>query len=151
MKAINIIALLAGGSLIQAANVDTRAAEEECGALGVMEAPASAYLNGGVVRQCRDHPMGSDRGLDINDEVANAPFKQAEARNSVPDTLTKRCPRTAAWGCGNGGYCWKNCGRNGEWCWTAGNYGNGPWARCSSWKDCGFDDMRYSCSGGCGC
>ncbi|ATY66322.1 kinase domain [Cordyceps militaris] len=147
MKAINLISLLASGSLVWAADVDRRAAEEECGALGVMEAPAAAYLNGGTVRKCRDHPMGSNRGFDMSDTVANAPFQQPERRDSrrdtkpIPDALAKRCERTAGWGCGNGGYCWKNCGRNGEWCWTAADDGNGPWARCNTWKDCGWDHL----------
>ncbi|KAJ3490650.1 hypothetical protein NLG97_g5735 [Lecanicillium saksenae] len=140
MKAVNALYLLASASVAWTANVDRRIAEEECGSLGVMEAPASAYANGGTVRKCRDHPLGKGRPI------------QKRGDTVLPVALDKRCstPLNAPWGCDNG-YCWKGCGLNYEWCWTAGNYGTGDWARCSSGKDCGFDDERFTCSGGCGC
>ncbi|KAF9534046.1 hypothetical protein CPB83DRAFT_728072, partial [Crepidotus variabilis] len=40
-------------------------------------------------------------------------------------------------GC-TGGYCWKVCGNNGEWCWTANNGGVGSLISCSNWQDCSF-------------
>lgn len=142
MRFINALCLLASTSLVGAANVDRRIAEEECGALGVMEAPASAYANGGVVRKCRDHPLG------------NPPPPVSEKREDNPllSARQTRCPNplNGPWGCTRG-YCWKGCQLGYKWCWTAGNYGNGPWARCTRGGDCGFDDERFSCSGGCGC
>ncbi|OAA36903.1 protein kinase domain protein [Beauveria brongniartii RCEF 3172] len=144
MKATNAIHLLASTCLTWAANVDRRVAEAECGALGVMEAPASAYANGGIVRKCRDHPLGNSGSAPVSGKRDESPLLNA---------LHKRCntPLDEPWGCSNTGYCWKACGQDGEWCWTAGNYGNGNWATCSSVGDCGSDDERFGCSGGCGC
>ncbi|KAJ6785752.1 hypothetical protein PWT90_04842 [Aphanocladium album] len=141
MKFSNVISLLASGALALAANVDKLAAEAECGPLHVMDAPASAY-NTGEVRKCRDHPMG------------NAPAKRSARPLSdlAASSVEKRCaPLPSETGCGDGGYCWKSCGAKGEWCWTASNFGNGPWARCKTDQQCGSDNQGFGCGGACGC
>ncbi|KAF9262624.1 hypothetical protein L218DRAFT_394915 [Marasmius fiardii PR-910] len=105
----------------------------ECGELGVLTYNVSdlpAGVSPDSVRKCANHPLGK-----ITPEIA--------ARDGAPATniLGKRdCWYGASYGCsGDAGkpkYCWKTCGANGEWCWTAQGGGWGPWIGCNTAEDC---------------
>lgn len=135
---------------------------QKCGILGVMSVNA-AELPKGVkpndVRKCLDHPMGRDRDLK---KASMAPVTpeflalrnetEGEVKGSDLTVKPLACEKGAPYGCSKG-YCWKTCGKNGEWCWTAYKGGLGSWIKCNSWKDCGT--TTYACGRGgcpsCGC
>ena len=55
------------------------------------------------------------------------------------------------WGCENG-YCWKQCGDPGEWCWLAFDGGNGGWVTCANDGACNANNLPGTgCRGGCSC
>ncbi|KAK6539393.1 hypothetical protein TWF694_009618 [Orbilia ellipsospora] len=142
ITALFLIAQITGG---MAAAVSVDAAE--CGELGLLEVH---NLPSGVdhtqLRKCAGHPMGRDRDLpnaslvywtdEQREKAQNAP--KLDAR-SVVATLSGRganaCWNGASTGCSKG-YCWKTCGSNGEWCWTAANGGAGDWLKCSNGNEC---------------
>ncbi|KAK5989540.1 hypothetical protein PT974_11067 [Cladobotryum mycophilum] len=150
MKANTIALILAYAASAYAAAV-VADAETSCGSLGVMKYDANKLPAGATpddVRQCADHPLGHNR----NQEPASlAPLHAGEmsVAPSGEDILVNRaaasCYRDAPYGCTRG-YCWKVCGNNGEWCWTARAGGIGKWFTCNSWKDC---DAKQACGKGC--
>ena len=105
----------------------------ECGALGIMDVDMSklpSSVNTSEIRTCAGHPAGTS-----------------------PDALTKR---SCYWGkkragCSKG-YCWKKCGSNGQWCWSAYNDGYGDWIGCNKDSQC---NVNQACGLGnckdCGC
>ncbi|KAF7373480.1 Protein kinase domain protein [Mycena sanguinolenta] len=125
-----------------ATSIDTTATDE-CGALGVMQIPD--VLPDGVsrtdFRKCASHPFEVN-GTRINHDGTLGLVARAA------DT----CETASPYGCtvSNGvGYCWKVCGSGGQWCWTASNYGAGPWDTCNTFKDCGIDNAAFGCGVGC--
>lgn len=109
----------------------------ECGALGVMKVDKESLppgVNPDNVRKCLNHPEGL-----LRQPQENEVFK-------------RDCWKRASLGCSNSGYCWRQCGQNGEWCWAAEEGGLGSWIRCSKWQDC---NVNMACGGGgcdvCGC
>ncbi|PWY76124.1 hypothetical protein BO94DRAFT_538503 [Aspergillus sclerotioniger CBS 115572] len=139
----------------------------ECGDLDIM-AVSKADLPEGVspsdVRKCKDHPLGRNRSLegaslapqdDIDPSLSinTTATSEVEARSDLNTLGERSCYSAAPYGCSKG-YCWKACGENGEWCWTARKAGVGAWYTCSTYKDCGT--TTYACgvgcpSCGCGC
>ncbi|CEL01997.1 hypothetical protein ASPCAL01573 [Aspergillus calidoustus] len=78
----------------------------------------------------------SDLDLDLDPEVnLNVGTREQAA-----------CEWKAEYGCPGSGYCWKTCGKQGEWCWTATKGGIGSWITCSTWRDCGTH--TYACARG---
>lgn len=120
---------------ILSAIIDTHAAADGCGNLGVMI--DNGTLPEGVdptqLRKCVDHPLGKP-DLTPRGELAD-----------TAGTLVKRVcdPGSAKWGCSNG-YCWKLCGPpgSGNWCWTARDEGYGDWITCSSSTEC---SLSFAC------
>lgn len=108
--------------------------DETCGTLGVMD--ASDSLSAGAttenVRKCAEHPLTNGTLPGLSEDKENSASK---------------CYFDAPYGCSDG-YCWKACGNNGEWCWTAKNGGTGDWYTCSASTQCGDSDT-YACGQGC--
>lgn len=125
--------------------------EAICGDLGVMDI-APADLPAGVqpseIRLCADHPMGRDRELDPKKGASLAPVEDEKVAPSAKMLFERKCSFGAPYGCSKG-FCWKQCGKGGEWCWAAGAGGTGPWKGCHSWQDCGVDDTTYGCGKNC--
>ncbi|EXA43425.1 hypothetical protein FOVG_08407 [Fusarium oxysporum f. sp. pisi HDV247] len=126
--------------------------EAICGDLGVMDiAPGNLpeAVQPWEVRLCVDHTLGRDRELDPENGASLAPSVKEEGPSLVSKRLfEKKCSFSAEYGCSKR-YCWKQCGKNGEWCWTAVSGGTGPWRGCHSWQDCGMDDIDYGCGRNC--
>lgn len=136
-------------------------AVDECSGLGGAMSILADKLPEGVtpsdVRKCVEHPLGRERYLE---EASLAPPEdtkknstQLETRNPLNERAADACYNAAPYGCSKG-YCWKSCGSNGEWCWTATKGGLGSWITCSTYQDCGT--TTYACgiggvSGGCSC
>ncbi|KAJ5127899.1 hypothetical protein N7448_008678 [Penicillium atrosanguineum] len=135
---------------------------DECRSLGGAMSIQAHELPEGVsasdVRKCVEHPLGRERYFE---DASLAPFNEEQKKNSTQfetrDPLDERaadaCYTAAPYGCSKG-YCWKSCGSNGEWCWTANKAGLGSWITCSKYQDCGT--TTYACgiggaSGGCSC
>ncbi|KAK6533668.1 hypothetical protein TWF694_002601 [Orbilia ellipsospora] len=132
----------------------------ECGSLGVFS--PDTILPEGVqasdVRRCADHPLGRDRDLK-NASLApmDAEFTKRSQNNGemTADTViahlsgrsAQACFFGAPYGCTKG-FCWKSCGKNGEWCWTANQGGLGQWQACSTFGDCA-PSSNYACGAGC--
>lgn len=144
---ISIIAIL-----LQARNTlsaTTAELAEECGALGIMEIPADASL--ADYRHCNSHPLGPDRRIYANQDLAlgidPSPKRDLGAVKAagIFGRAAQACWWDAPLGCTNG-YCWKSCGKAGEWCWTAYNNGVGDWARCERAEDCNSEE---ACGQGC--
>ncbi|RAH49952.1 uncharacterized protein BO95DRAFT_505203 [Aspergillus brunneoviolaceus CBS 621.78] len=141
----------------------------ECGDLGVMIIPAADLPEGVLpsdVRKCREHPLGRNRYLEsaslapldpVDVQALTGNTASGEARSEPKHLNTSEpqaCYRDAPYGCSKG-YCWKVCGSNGEWCWTAKGGGAGAWYTCNRYQNCGTGTM-YVCgrncpSCGCGC
>ncbi|KAK2612506.1 hypothetical protein QQS21_001444 [Conoideocrella luteorostrata] len=104
----------------------------ECGAMGVMKvdlADVSADVDPSAIRKCAEHPLAAS-----------------------PNPVSKRdCWYGKSSGCSKG-YCYKSCGGNGQWCWTAFNDGYGNWIgcqndnQCSTNQACGIGNCKA-----CGC
>ncbi|PYI29060.1 hypothetical protein BP00DRAFT_479945 [Aspergillus indologenus CBS 114.80] len=134
----------------------------ECGNLGIMVVP-TADLPKGVhpsdVRICRDHPLGRNRDIegaslapldpmDVQTLEGNTAALEGRSEPKMPNTAElQTCYKNAPYGC-SGGYCWKVCGNNGEWCWTAKNSGVGAWYTCNRYQNCGTGTI-YACGRGC--
>ncbi|KAJ6261627.1 hypothetical protein Dda_4297 [Drechslerella dactyloides] len=158
--------LIAQFSGAMAAAVSADAAE--CGSLGVLDTKnvrAGADLS--KLRKCSGHPMGRDRDLEhallgpliSADSEAAQNAAPLDARSVIP-ALSGRganaCWFGASYGCSKN-FCWRNCGPNGQWCWTATNSGSGEWIGCNAasqcadlnaacGKDCKKDDKSCGCS-----
>ncbi|KAI1072867.1 hypothetical protein LB507_011480 [Fusarium sp. FIESC RH6] len=127
--------------------------EAVCGSLGVMNVAPSDIpvgVKASEVRLCADHPNGGrDRQLDPKKGASLAPFENKKPVQHSPKSLFERtCELTAPYGCSDR-FCWKVCGKGGQWCWTANAKGTGPWRGCHSWHDCGMDDEHYGCGNNC--
>ncbi|KAG6010470.1 hypothetical protein E4U21_006472 [Claviceps maximensis] len=119
----------------------TRAAHTTCGSLGIMAVDKSTLppsVDAEHIRECLDHPEA----------------KQLQPRLGL-ELVERACWEGGTQlGCSKEGYCWKVCGPQGQWCWTAYNSGFGEWIRCSGAKDC---NTGMSCGQGgddckaCGC
>ncbi|KAJ0148180.1 hypothetical protein HZ326_9225 [Fusarium oxysporum f. sp. albedinis] len=92
--------------------------EAICGDLGVMDiAPGDLpeAVQPWEVRLCVDHPLGHDRELDPEKGASLAPSVKEEGPSLVSKRLfEKKCSFSAEYGCSKR-YCWKQCGKNGEW------------------------------------
>ncbi|KAF3935454.1 hypothetical protein ABW20_dc0108010 [Dactylellina cionopaga] len=152
-----LIAQISGG---MAAAVSSAAAE--CGSLGVMQVPAGA--DPANFRKCAGHPLGHARDLSQTtytpltpEQIEKAQNVKLDARSVIP-ALSGRGVNACWFGANSGctkGYCWKSCGNNGEWCWTASSGGSGPWVQCNSANQCGSGEAcGQGCKSGsndCGC
>ncbi|KAF3902850.1 hypothetical protein AA313_de0207259 [Arthrobotrys entomopaga] len=129
----------------------------ECGKLGIISADTilPANVQASDVRRCADHPLGRDRDLK---NASLAPMtsefmKRSQNSEVTADTVIahlsgrSKCYFGAPYGCTKG-YCWKSCGKNGEWCWTASQGGLGQWKACSSFNDCSTSG-DFACGAGC--
>ncbi|KAM3452738.1 hypothetical protein MY3296_004307 [Beauveria thailandica] len=111
-----------------------------------MEAPASACANGATLGKCRDHLLGNSGSGSVSEKRDESPLllnslqKAARPRSTGPGAAPAATAGRAV-----------ACNQGYKWCWTAANYDNGPWARCNRGWDREFDDLRFSCSGGCAC
>ncbi|KAI7758661.1 hypothetical protein LZL87_007052 [Fusarium oxysporum] len=113
------------------------------------ESPIRVSKQSAEVRLCADHPLGCDRELEPEKGASLAPSVKDEGALLVGKRLFERkCSFSAEYDCSKG-YCWKQCGKNGEWCWTAVSGGTGPWRGCHSWQGCGIDDIDYGCGQNC--
>ncbi|KAL3952683.1 hypothetical protein VFPFJ_11403 [Purpureocillium lilacinum] len=131
MKLLNVLLM----ALVHARSGFSTPVEDvagQCGALGVMKVDTSALPAGvdpGAIRKCAEHPVAAS-----------------------PNPIAKRdCWYGKNSGCSKG-YCWKSCGGNGQWCWTAFNDGYGNWIGCSNDNQC---NTNQACGIGncktCGC
>lgn len=130
-------------------------AAEECGDLGVMaytDAALAKGINTTGIRTCKEHPLGP------NPRPEPQGLGESDAKRDLDDLLNPREELQACWygdpyGCSKG-YCYKVCGDNGRWCWTAWNGGWGDWRTCSAKDDC-KDTQGAECGEGgckaCGC
>ncbi|KPM41722.1 hypothetical protein AK830_g4816 [Neonectria ditissima] len=131
MKTSNNALLLLAYSVLVSSAVSPASPEARakaiCGDLGILDITT---LPDGVepseLRLCADHPMGRNRTLDPKKGASLAPGGEGYRKDITPadstDVLSKRvCYDAAPYGC-EGKWCWKTCGDNEEWCWTA-------WAR----------------------
>ncbi|RAK79651.1 uncharacterized protein BO72DRAFT_373150 [Aspergillus fijiensis CBS 313.89] len=142
---LSILVVLTSALTISPTSTGNNDPAIECGDLGVMVIPAADLPEGVLpsdVRKCREHPLGRNRYLE---SASLAPLDPVDPQ---------ACYRDAPYGCSKG-YCWKVCGSNGEWCWTAKGGGAGAWYTCSRYQNCGTGTM-YACgrncpSCGCGC
>ncbi|KAF1943856.1 hypothetical protein EJ02DRAFT_483853 [Clathrospora elynae] len=113
-------------SATTSADLEAAALVEQCGDLGVQVLPEGA--DPALYRACADHPPRRRpqelKAADVFGRAANACYWDANV------------------GC-SGGYCWKSCRSNRQWCWTADEDGSGPWLQCtrfnqrSAVQDCG--------------
>ncbi|RAH77612.1 hypothetical protein BO86DRAFT_322812 [Aspergillus japonicus CBS 114.51] len=134
----------------------------ECGNLGIMvvltaDLPEGVYPSD--VRICRDHPLGRNRDIkgvslapldpmDVQALEGNTAALEGRSEPTIPNTSElQACYKNAPYGC-SGGYCWKVCGNNGEWCWTAKNSGVGAWYTCNRYQNCGTGTI-HACGRGC--
>ena len=159
---INVFVAFAFISVASAAVTPNVRVQEICGDLGVMDVATNELASGvGVsdIRMCADHPLGRNRTLDEAEGASLAPVDPNDAHvlartPSSLNTLEERsCNYKAPYGC-SGGYCWKSCGKNGVWCWTASKGGVGAWAKCSKFEDCGTVGIYFGCGkacASCGC
>ncbi|KAF3310803.1 hypothetical protein TWF173_009160 [Orbilia oligospora] len=149
-----------------AAAVSSAAAE--CGSLGVLEIDLNdlpAGVDPSALRKCAGHPLGHTRDLKKTtytpltpEEIERAQNVELDARSVIP-ALSGRAANACWFGASSGctdGYCWKSCGNNGEWCWTAANGGSGNWLQCNSANQCGTGEAcgkgcKKSKSCGCSC
>jgi hypothetical protein len=73
--------------------------------------------------------------------VAVEPLEEAQVQSCA----------SRPWGCDNG-YCWKQCGDPGEWCWQAVDGGQGGWLTCANDAACNVNNLQnVGCSGDCSC
>ncbi|KAE8384030.1 hypothetical protein BDV23DRAFT_189625 [Aspergillus alliaceus] len=77
-----------------------------------------------------------------SEELANDDPMAKELANVF---AAQKCWTRSPYGCSKDRYCWKQCGNNGQWCWTAHAGGTGPWTSCSTDADCvpGKDDSDF--------
>lgn len=150
---------------------------DECGDLGVMPIPDGADPS--HYRKCLLHPAGNfnphehmvetdrPREADIaeleskgwpqeQDELVEAISKWESSPNNVFASKRMACWYDSYWGCSRDGWCWSSCGccpdLEGYWCWLAGDYGRGPWLRCTRNDQCNPTlSPAMMCGGGCGC
>ncbi|KAK2766264.1 hypothetical protein FQN54_007781 [Arachnomyces sp. PD_36] len=131
-------------------------AEARCGDLGAMTVPEGADAS--QFRSCLEHPLGA-RPQSSDLENRAPPMSSHDMTKRAEPVLRDDVTAQACWhgdpvGCTDG-YCWKTCGDNGEWCWTALHEGTGPWYKCSAsdqcheYMACGVGSSCDSC--GCSC
>lgn len=103
----------------------------ECGDLGVTidDGTLPPDINATDVRTCTNHPLSNQTALEHS----------LDKRNCVWNKKS---------GCDKG-YCWKKCGNEGQWCWTARVKGFGDWYTCGSDRDCNEKMDCGNASGGC--
>ncbi|KAK2592410.1 hypothetical protein QQS21_009893 [Conoideocrella luteorostrata] len=150
----SLTALLAYAALTMAAATDVSSAaihaQAVCGDLGVMNiAPENLHADTAAsdVRMCAEHPLGRNRSLDPAKGASLAPLENGDKTvldNPLNSPDKRACYTKAPYGC-SGGYCWKSCGNKGEWCWTAGAWGAGSWAKCKRFQDCGTGGINFGC------
>lgn len=142
-------------ALPDAAAADAMACRDLGGVMRIKSSELPEGVSVSDVRKCVEHPHGRQR---ILDKASLAPFEaNSTLAERVPLDLEERdaqkCYNAAPYGC-DGGYCWKSCGKKGQWCWTAHKGGLGSWIKCKTFHDCG--QATYACgrggaSGGCSC
>ncbi|KAJ8095426.1 hypothetical protein PM082_023196 [Marasmius tenuissimus] len=137
------------------------ATAQECGSLGVLNVDLNNLPEGMTpsdVRKCADHPIGSKPRQNAQSESVapmDRPKSELTDRSDIIEGgAAQVCDVFDPYGCSSG-YCWKACGAlgSGDWCWTAGGDGSGPWMTCSKSSDC---DRNAACGKGdncstCGC
>ncbi|KAK6336196.1 hypothetical protein TWF696_001759 [Orbilia brochopaga] len=130
----------------------------ECGSLGVLNTDnLPAGVDPSAVRKCDGHPLGRDRAVNTAlltpataEELQAAQNGGALDARSVVKALSGRATNACWFGASSGctkGYCWRNCGPNGQWCWTATNSGYGDWIQCRDAGSCA--DSNAACGQGC--
>jgi len=154
----------------------TEDAAAECGDLGVMSIPNRllAGVNPAEVRKCLEHPLAHSEpspyppqppptradlwatvAVDLSIESGPESSVVVARAEVTADLVPRACFFGDQYGC-SGGYCWKRCGLQGEWCWLAYNAGYGAWTKCFRAADCvGFAQPEPDCGKGgcdaCGC
>lgn len=119
------------------------------------EAIIADYVFVDQYRKCRDHPTKLQGG--VAGPGSKLSLRDLQENYSPTTPLDVKFVKRACWygaavGCSQTGWCYSRCGAPysaGKWCWTAANYGNGPWARFSVDKQC--LPKTIFCSGGCDC
>ncbi|EJT76565.1 hypothetical protein GGTG_06483 [Gaeumannomyces tritici R3-111a-1] len=118
-------------------------------------------------RKCKEHPLlllaggmpttPSEDGDVMEAEAVALEVRAADAADAGRRVFARACACLKSGsniGCEKD-YCWKECGRNREWCWLADNGGTGAWTTCRSAFHCAGkaigSDKRADCSrGNCG-
>ncbi|EFY95661.2 IDI-2 precursor [Metarhizium robertsii ARSEF 23] len=82
--------------------------DAECGALGVMKIDKDTLppgVNPDNVRKCLNHPESLVR------------------EKGDKKIFERQCWKGGEYGCSHNGYCWRQCGPSGRWCWAAEEQG----------------------------
>ena len=128
------------------------ALEKECGSLGIMDVPSGNLES--EVRHCANHPLGRDPNFEAMLSGSSAMRNEHAPANILAREKSVCSEIVAPFGCDRG-YCWKQCGSFGQWCWSAHGDGYGPWAMCHHGKDCSYKSLVCGASdrkdGGCSC
>ncbi|KAK1229358.1 hypothetical protein PQX77_007579 [Marasmius sp. AFHP31] len=156
---VGILAIIIQIASVHSVAVSPSDATEGCGSLGVLNVDLNNLPEGMTandVRKCADHPLGSKPRQNAQWESL-APMESSltnRSANSIEDRAAQACYYDAPYGCSDG-FCWTACGApgSGNWCWTAGGDGSGPWLTCSTFNDC---NPNAACGkgnncGACGC
>jgi hypothetical protein len=156
MKFNLLSVLIAGFTLVYSKVLPSLNSATNCGTLGLMTyEPSSLFQNVKQedIRKCLEHPIG-DRGSLALSSIAPTPdYKDekaveseiASSSNPLTEPTAQLC-ESAPYGCTRG-YCWRNCGEGGQWCWTAKNEGLGDWITCTKFQDCA--DTKAACGRNC--
>ncbi|PHH75992.1 hypothetical protein CDD80_1893 [Ophiocordyceps camponoti-rufipedis] len=94
-----------------------------------------------------------DESLDKPREHGNSSDGTLSTTRPYPNTkrlfmLQRGCWSGRKFGCSAGGYCFKSCGPQGQWCWVArrGLKKRNIWITCKEDSDCNSDML---CGRGC--
>jgi hypothetical protein len=122
---------------------------KECGDLGVLDVPEGQSES--ETRHCLEHPGRDATPISIGRRGRTTVTDSESAE--VFALAARECAYTDAPKCAKNGYCWKNCGTSGNWCWMTYKSPTGPWLSCEADRDCNVSAGK--CSGGgckkCGC
>ncbi|KAJ8095425.1 hypothetical protein PM082_023195 [Marasmius tenuissimus] len=157
---VGILAIVIQIASVRSVAVSPADVTEECGSLGVLNVDLKKLPEGMTpsdVRKCADHPLGGKPRQNAEWESLapmDGPESNITDRSNIESRAAQTCYYDAPYGCTDG-YCWKSCGvsGSGEWCWTAGGDGSGPWLTCSSFGDCNANAAcgKGNNCGSCGC
>jgi hypothetical protein len=124
---------------------------KECGDLGVLDVPEGQLES--ETRHCANHP-GHNTSPILGRRTRRGRTTVTDSAGAEVFALAAReCAYTDGPKCAKNGYCWKNCGTSGNWCWMTYKTSSGPWLACDADRDCNVS--AGTCSGGsceeCGC